>query len=34
MSGLLSEDVLSHIGKQSEPRREIVRLRTQGVVGV
>ncbi|GIS02169.1 MAG: hypothetical protein CM15mP103_07200 [Gammaproteobacteria bacterium] len=22
MSGLLSEDVLSHIGKQSEPRRE------------
>ena len=24
MSALLSEDVLSHIGKQSEPRREIV----------
>ena len=24
MSGLLSEDVLSHIGNQSEPRREIV----------
>ena len=24
MSGLLSDDVLSHIGKQSEPRREIV----------
>ena len=24
MSELLSEDVLSHIGKQSEPRREIV----------
>ena len=24
MSGLLSEDVLSHIGKQSDPRREIV----------
>ena len=24
MSGLLSEDVLSHIGKQSKPRREIV----------
>ena len=23
MSGLLSDDVLSHIGKQSEPRREI-----------
>ena len=24
MSGLLSEDVLSHVGKQSEPRRELV----------
>ena len=24
MSELLSDDVLSHIGKQSEPRREIV----------
>jgi hypothetical protein len=24
MSGLLSEDVLLHIGNQSEPRREIV----------